>query len=156
MPLSTPGRATNGAPPTSAGLSEGLPQHVQDFLRKPRRLPIDGQIPISAVTSPGSAFHAYTCKEPVIVQAAAGNLKKLTRELGGKSPQGLYKDGAAQMGPLTSAEQHDKVLGYLSSGLDAGARAPAGGYQELCWGREMAHNALDNYLDTKSVVTQLA
>jgi len=28
----------------------------------------------------------------VIVQAAAGNLKKVTLELGGKSPQVLYKD----------------------------------------------------------------
>src|SRR6202022_2844382 len=105
-----------------------------------------------------------------IVQAAVGNLKKVTLELGGKSPQVLYKDadmdvaipGAAngiffnqgqccnagsrlysergvyddvvqgiseearkiklgpgldpgtQMGPLTSAEQHEKVLGYMS------------------------------------------
>jgi phenylacetaldehyde dehydrogenase len=244
----------------------------------------------------------------LIVQAAVGNLKKVTLELGGKSPQVLYKDadmdvaipGAAngiffnqgqccnagsrlyierdvydevvqgisdeankikvgpgldpdtQMGPLTSAEQHEKVLGYLSSGLDAGAHAPAGGgrvgdrgyfvrptvltdttpdmnvvreeifgpvvcaipfrseddvidsgndtnyglasgiwtrdiskahrtarrlhagtvwincysvfdaampfggYKESGWGREMGHNALENYLETKSVVTQLA
>ena len=162
-------------------------------------------------------------------------------------------DADTQMGPLISAEQHDKVLGYLSSGLDAGAHAPAGGgragergyfvqptvltdtkpdmkvereeifgpvvcaipfnseeddviasgndtnyglaagvwtrdinkahrtanrlragtvwincysvfdaampfggYKESGWGREMGHNALDNYLETKSVVTQLA
>jgi len=243
-----------------------------------------------------------------IVQAAAGNLKKVTLELGGKSPQVLYKDadlevsipGAAngiffnqgqccnagsrlyiekdvfdevvsgitdeagkitvgsgmdagnQMGPLISEEQFDKVLGYMSSGVDAGAQAatgggrvgdhgyfvqptvltdttpdmkvvreeifgpvvcaipfsaeedvvdigndtsfglaagvwtrdinkahrtahrlragtvwincysvfdaamPFGGYKESGWGREMGHNALDNYLETKSVVTQLA
>jgi phenylacetaldehyde dehydrogenase len=156
------------------------------------------------------------------------------------------------MGPLTSEEQLDKVLGYMSSGVDAGARAasgggrvgdrgyfveptvltnttpdmkvvreeifgpvvvaipfaseedvvhsgnetsyglasgvwtrdinkayrtahrlragtvwincysvfdaamPFGGYKESGWGREMGHNALDNYLETKSVVTQLA
>jgi phenylacetaldehyde dehydrogenase len=42
MPISTPNRA-NGAPPISAGLSEGLPQYVQDFVRKPRRLLIDGE-----------------------------------------------------------------------------------------------------------------
>jgi acyl-CoA reductase-like NAD-dependent aldehyde dehydrogenase len=34
---------------------------------------------------------------------------------------------ARQMGPLTSAEQHEKVLGYVSCGLDVGARAPIGG-----------------------------
>ena len=36
------------------------------------------------------------------------------------------------------------------------AAMPFGGYQESGWGREMGHNALDNYLETKSVVTQLA
>jgi phenylacetaldehyde dehydrogenase len=254
------------------------------------------------------AFTGSTEVGRLIVQAAVGNLKKVTLELGGKSPQVLYKDadmdvaipGAAngiffnqgqccnagsrlyierdvydevvqgisdaaskikvgpgldpdtQMGPLTSAEQHEKVLGYLSSGLDAGAHAPAGGgrvgsrgyfvqptvltdttpdmnvvreeifgpvvcaipfrseedvidsgndtnyglasgiwtrdinkahrtarrlragtvwincysvfdaampfggYKESGWGREMGHNALENYLETKSVVTQLA
>ena len=255
------------------------------------------------------AFTGSTEVGRLIVQAAAGNLKKVTLELGGKSPQVLYKDadlevsipGAAngiffnqgqccnagsrlyierdvydevvqgvsdearkikvgpgldrdtQMGPLTSAEQRDKVLGYMSSGLDAGAHAPAGGgrvgdhgyfveptvltdttpemkvvreeifgpvvcaipfdseddnviqsgnatnfglasgiwtrdinkahrtahrlragtvwincysvfdaampfggYKESGWGREMGHNALENYLETKSVVTQLA
>jgi phenylacetaldehyde dehydrogenase len=36
------------------------------------------------------------------------------------------------------------------------AAMPFGGYKESGWGREMGHNALDNYLETKSVVTQLA
>jgi len=162
-------------------------------------------------------------------------------------------DPDTQMGPLTSAEQRDKVLGYMASGLDAGAHAPAGGgrtgdrgyfveptvltdttpdmkvvreeifgpvvcaipfssedddairsgndtsfglasgiwtrdlnkahrtahrlragtvwincysvfdaampvggYKESGWGREIGHNGLDNYLETKSVVAQLA
>ena len=255
------------------------------------------------------AFTGSTEVGRLVVQEAAGNLKKVTLELGGKSPQVLYKDadmgvaipGAAngiffnqgqccnagsrlyierevfdevvqgvsnearkikvgpgvdaetQMGPLISAEQHDKVLGYLSGGLEAGAHAPVGGgrvgdrgyfvaptvltdttpdmkvvreeifgpvvcaipfdseqddvirsgndtnyglaagiwtcdinkahrtahrlragtawincysvfdaampfggYKESGWGREMGHNALENYLETKSVVTQLA
>jgi hypothetical protein len=42
MSISTSNRP-NGATPTSAGLSEGLPQYVQDFVRKPRRLLIDGE-----------------------------------------------------------------------------------------------------------------
>ena len=33
---------------------------------------------------------------------------------------------------------------------------PFGGMKESGWGREMGHNALDNYLETKSVVAQLA
>jgi phenylacetaldehyde dehydrogenase len=129
------------------------------------------------------AFTGSTEVGRKIVQAAAGNLKKLTLELGGKSPQVLYKDadlevsipGAAngiffnqgqccnagsrlyiehdvfdevvsgiteeaakitvgpgtdagtQMGPLISEEQFDKVLGYMSSGVDAGAQAATGG-----------------------------
>jgi phenylacetaldehyde dehydrogenase len=254
------------------------------------------------------AFTGSTDVGRLIVQAAVGNLKKVTLELGGKSPQVLYKDadmdvaipGAAngiffnqgqccnagsrlyierdvfdevvqgvsdlarkitvgpglnpdtQMGPLTSAEQRDKVLGYMSSGVGEGAHAsagggrvgdrgyfveptvltdttpdmkvvreeifgpvvcaipfaaeedvvhsgnatsfglasgiwtrdinkahrtahrlragtvwincysvfdaamPFGGYKESGWGREMGPNALENYLETKSVVTQLA
>ena len=36
------------------------------------------------------------------------------------------------------------------------AAMPFGGYKESGWGREMGHNALENYLETKSVVIQLA
>ena len=35
------------------------------------------------------------------------------------------------------------------------AAMPFGGYKESGWGREMGHNVLDNYLETKSVVTAL-
>ena len=35
MSMSTPNRATDGALPISAGLSEDLPQYVQEFVRKP-------------------------------------------------------------------------------------------------------------------------
>jgi phenylacetaldehyde dehydrogenase len=33
---------------------------------------------------------------------------------------------------------------------------PSGGYKESGWDPEMGHNALESYLETKSVVTQLA
>ena len=46
MSISTSNRATNGAPPTSAGLSEGLLQYVQDFVRKPRLPLIHGEMDI--------------------------------------------------------------------------------------------------------------
>jgi len=36
------------------------------------------------------------------------------------------------------------------------AAMPFGGYKQSGWGREMGPNALENYLETKSVVTQLA
>ncbi|MBS0419752.1 MAG: aldehyde dehydrogenase family protein [Proteobacteria bacterium] len=119
----------------------------------------------------------------LIVRAAAGNMKKVTVELGGKSPvivlddadlsaaipgaasaiffnQGqtccagsrLYVaerhyedmvaglseqakalkvgpslDPTAQLGPLVSAIQRDRVMRYIGEGLTAGARAAAGG-----------------------------
>ncbi len=253
------------------------------------------------------AFTGSTEVGKKIVQAAAGNLKKVTLELGGKSPNVVYADadlegaiaGAAngiffnhgqccnagsrlyvqkqifddvvsgvadaarninlapgtdpdaEMGPLISDEQFEKVLGYLNSGRSDGAEAvvggdrsgdrgyfvqptvltntspdmsvereeifgpvvcaipfespeeivpaanntnyglaagvftrdiskahrtakrlragtvwintyhvfdaamPFGGYKESGWGREMGHKVLDNYLETKSVVTAL-
>jgi phenylacetaldehyde dehydrogenase len=129
------------------------------------------------------AFTGSTEVGKLIVQAAAGNLKKVSLELGGKSPNVIYADadleaaipGAAnaiffnhgqccnagsrlyvqkqvfddvvsgvsdaaksikvrpgtdpdaQMGPLISDEQFEKVLGYLQSGKDAGAQAAVGG-----------------------------
>ena len=253
------------------------------------------------------AFTGSTEVGKLIVQAAAGNLKKVSLELGGKSPQVVLPDadmdvaipGAAngiffnhgqccnagsrlyvqksiyddvvsgvsdiakgikvlpgtdpdaQMGPLISDEQFSKVLGYLDAGVKEGAQpavgggrfgdrgyfvqptvltdtnrdmsvereeifgpvvcaipfdsqeeiiAPAnetnyglaagvftndlskahrtakrlragtvwintyhvfdaampfGGYKESGWGREMGHQVLNNYLETKSVVTAL-
>jgi phenylacetaldehyde dehydrogenase len=35
------------------------------------------------------------------------------------------------------------------------AAMPFGGYKESGWGREMGHQVLDNYLETKSVVAAL-
>ena len=129
------------------------------------------------------AFTGSTEVGRLIVQAAAGNLKKVSLELGGKSPNVVYADadleaaipGAAnaiffnhgqccnagsrlyvqkpifddvvsgvsdvaksikvspgtepdaQMGPLISDEQFEKVLGYLQSGREQGAEAVVGG-----------------------------
>jgi phenylacetaldehyde dehydrogenase len=254
------------------------------------------------------AFTGSTEVGRLIVQAAAGNLKKVSLELGGKSPNVVFADadmqaaipGAANaiffnhgqccnagsrlyierpvfddvvggvseaarqikvgpgtdpdtvMGPLISDEQFSKVLGYLDSGRADGATAvvgggrvgdrgffvaptiltqttpqmkvqreeifgpvvvaipfddpaeivptandtnyglaagvftrdiskayrtatrlragtvwintyhvfdaamPFGGYKESGWGREMGHQVLENYLETKSVITRLA
>jgi len=94
------------------------------------------------------AFTGSTEVGKLIVQASAGNLKKVSLELGGKSPNVVYADadlnaaipGAAnaiffnhgqcckaQMGPLISDEQFEKVLGYLQSGKESGAHAAVGG-----------------------------
>ena len=129
------------------------------------------------------AFTGSTEVGKLIVQAAAGNLKKVSLELGGKSPNVVFKDadldtaipGAAsaiffnhgqcccagsrlfveksvfdkviegvaehgkqiklgpgmdlstQMGPLVSSEQLDRVCGYLQSGRKEGAKAVIGG-----------------------------
>jgi phenylacetaldehyde dehydrogenase len=129
------------------------------------------------------AFTGSTEVGKLIVKAAAGNLKKVSLELGGKSPNVVYADadldsaivGASngiffnhgqccnagsrlyiqspifddvvagvaeaaknikvgpgqdadvEMGPLISDEQFEKVLGYLDSGREAGAQSVVGG-----------------------------
>ena len=129
------------------------------------------------------AFTGSTEVGKLIVGAAAGNLKKVSLELGGKSPNVIFEDadidaaiaGAAQgiffnqgevcsagsrlyiqeeqfdrvvegvsgaaksmklgrgleadteMGPLVSSEQFERVTGYLDRGAEQGARAVAGG-----------------------------
>src|SRR6266849_4574972 len=131
------------------------------------------------------AFTGSTEVGKLIVHAAAGNLKKVSLELGGKSPNVVFKDadldaaipGSAsaiffnhgqcccagsrlyieksiydrvvegvaehakkirvgpgldpetQMGPLVSKEQLDRVCGYLEAGFSEGARAITGGHQ---------------------------
>jgi phenylacetaldehyde dehydrogenase len=129
------------------------------------------------------AFTGSTEVGKLILQAAAGNLKKVSLELGGKSPNVVFADvdldtaiaGAASaiffnhgqcccagsrlyvenkifdkvvegvaehakkinvgsgqdestdMGPLVSAEQMNRVCGYLESGFSEGAKAVVGG-----------------------------
>src|SRR5689334_3646011 len=131
------------------------------------------------------AFTGSTEVGKLIVHAAAGNLKKVSLELGGKSPNVVFKDadldtaiaGSAsaiffnhgqcccagsrlyveksiydrvvegvaehakkikvgsglepdtQMGPLVSEEQLNRVCGYLESGLSEGAKAITGGHK---------------------------
>jgi phenylacetaldehyde dehydrogenase len=129
------------------------------------------------------AFTGSTDIGKTILRAAAGNLKRVSLELGGKSPNIIFSDadieaaiaGAAQgiffnqgevcsagsrlyiqeerfdevvagvadaaraikvghgldadtdMGPLVSAEQFERVTGYLAKGREEGSRAVAGG-----------------------------
>jgi phenylacetaldehyde dehydrogenase len=129
------------------------------------------------------AFTGSTEVGKLIVRAAAGNLKRVSLELGGKSPNIVFNDadidaaiaGAAsgiffnqgevcsagsrlyvqedrfdevvagisdaakaikvghgldpetEMGPLVSAEQFERVTGYLAKGREEGNRAVAGG-----------------------------
>jgi phenylacetaldehyde dehydrogenase len=131
------------------------------------------------------AFTGSTEVGKLIVHAAAGNLKKVTLELGGKSPNVVFKDadidaaitGSAgaiffnhgqcccagsrlyvekavydqviegvaahakkikvgsgldpdtNMGPLVSEEQLNRVCGYLETGLAEGAKAVVGGHK---------------------------
>ncbi|MGB7741557.1 MAG: aldehyde dehydrogenase family protein, partial [Terracidiphilus sp.] len=129
------------------------------------------------------AFTGSTEVGKLIVKAAAGNLKKVTLELGGKSPAIVFPDAkidhaiegtasaiffnhgqcccagsrlyvhekvfdevvegvsnvangiklapgmdpSCQMGPLVSDEQYHKVVGYIESGIQEGAKVAAGG-----------------------------
>jgi phenylacetaldehyde dehydrogenase len=156
------------------------------------------------------AFTGSTEVGKLIVKAAAGNLKKVSLELGGKSPNVVFSDanideaivGAAngiffnhgqccnagsrlyiqsskfddvvagvaeqakkitvgngmdpstQMGPLISDEQFGKVLGYLQSGKDAGAETVIGGGRSGDRGYFVEPTILTNTSGDMSVVRE--
>jgi aldehyde dehydrogenase (NAD+) len=149
-----------------------------------------------------------------IVRASAGNLKRLTLELGGKSPDIVFADadldnavpGAAmgifansgqvcsagsrlfvqrdiyeeflerltafsaqlvvgdaldpgtQLGPLVSARQLDRVLGYIDSGREDGARTVSGGHRltdgDLAAGYFLAPTIFDGVRDDMRITSE--
>jgi phenylacetaldehyde dehydrogenase len=156
------------------------------------------------------AFTGSTEVGKLIVQAATGNLKRVSLELGGKSPNVIFKDadldsaipGAAsaiffnhgqcccagsrlyveksvfdkvvdgvaehakkinvgpgldpktEMGPLVSLEQMNRVCGYLDSGLSQGAKAVVGGHKKGGKGYFVEPTVLVNTNDEMKVVQE--
>ena len=156
------------------------------------------------------AFTGSTEVGKLIVQAATGNLKKVSLELGGKSPNVVYKDadleaaipGAAsaiffnhgqcccagsrlyvekpvfdrvvegvaeqakkinvgsgldpktQMGPLVSQEQLSRVCGYLEAGFSEGAKAVVGGQRKGDKGYFVEPTVLVNTREDMKVVKE--
>src|SRR5256714_7744283 len=156
------------------------------------------------------AFTGSTEVGKLILQAAAGNLKKVSLELGGKSPNVVFADadikgairGAAsaiffnhgqcccagsrhfieqplfdqvvegvaeqakkikvgsgleadtQMGPLVSAEQLERVCGYLESGFSEGAKAVTGGKKRGDKGYFVEPTVLVNTNDKMKVIQE--
>jgi phenylacetaldehyde dehydrogenase len=156
------------------------------------------------------AFTGSTEVGRLIVKAAAGNLKKVSLELGGKSPNIVFKDadlntaipGAAsaiffnhgqcccagsrlyiekeiyddvvqgvaehakkiklgpgldpqtEMGPLVSDEQLNRVCGYLESGAAEGAKTVTGGKRHGQQGYFVEPTVLANTTDSMKVVRE--
>jgi phenylacetaldehyde dehydrogenase len=156
------------------------------------------------------AFTGSTEVGKLIVHAAAGNLKKVSLELGGKSPNVVYKDadlesaipGAASaiffnhgqcccagsrlyvekpifdqfvegvadhakkikvgpgldpetsMGPLVSEEQLSRVCGYLEAGFSEGASALSGGHRKGDKGYFVEPTVLVNTREDMKVVRE--
>jgi phenylacetaldehyde dehydrogenase len=156
------------------------------------------------------AFTGSTEVGKLVVHAATGNLKKVSLELGGKSPNVIFKDadmdvaigGAAsaiffnhgqcccagsrlyvekevfdkvvdgvaehakkirvgagldsntQMGPLVSDEQLKRVCGYLESGFSQGAKAVAGGQKKGDKGYFVEPTVLVNTTEDMKVVQE--
>jgi phenylacetaldehyde dehydrogenase len=156
------------------------------------------------------AFTGSTEVGKLIVHAAAGNLKKVSLELGGKSPNVVFKDadidaaiaGSAsaiffnhgqcccagsrlyvekaiydrvvegvaeqakkiqvgsgldpqtQMGPLVSEEQMNRVCGYLEAGFSEGATALAGGHKSGGKGYFVEPTVLVNTREDMKVVKE--
>jgi len=156
------------------------------------------------------AFTGSTEVGKLILDAAKGNLKKVSLELGGKSPNivfgdadlptaiagsasaiffnhgqcccagsrlfvehkvfdevvsglaanansikvGSGMDDSTQMGPLVSAEQHGKVLGYIQQGKASGAKAVSGGEKQGDKGYFVKPTVLVDTTDDMSVVKE--
>src|ERR1700726_82251 len=156
------------------------------------------------------AFTGSTEVGKLIVHAATGNLKKVSLELGGKSPNVVFKDadldsaipGSAsaiffnhgqcccagsrlyveksiydqvgegvgeqarkikvgsgldpetQRGPLVSKEQMNRVCGYLEAGFSEGAKAVAGGHKAGNRGYFVEPTVLVNTRDNMKVVQE--
>src|SRR6202795_4746926 len=156
------------------------------------------------------AFTGSTEVGKLIVHAATGNLKKVSLELGGKSPNVVFKDadletaipGSAsaiffnhgqcccagsrlyveksiydqvvegvaeharkikvgsgldpdtQMGPLVSEEQMNRVCGFLDSGFSEGAKAVVGGHRAGDRGYFVEPTVLVNTRDNMKVVQE--
>ncbi|HWB51185.1 MAG TPA: aldehyde dehydrogenase family protein [Stellaceae bacterium] len=114
------------------------------------------------------AFTGSTEVGKLIVQAAAGNLKKVSLELGGKSPAivlpdadiagkikvGPGLDPATEMGPLVSSEQFDRVTGYIRSGRDQGARVAVGGERVGERGYFVAPTVFENTRPDMKIVSE--
>jgi phenylacetaldehyde dehydrogenase len=156
------------------------------------------------------AFTGSTEVGKLIVHAAAGNLKKVSLELGGKSPNVVFKDAdletaipgsasaiffnhgqcccagsrlyvekpifdqvvegvaeqarkikigsgldpASQMGPLVSEEQLNRVCGYLEAGFSEGAKAIAGGHKAGDSGYFVEPTVLVNTRENMKVVQE--
>jgi len=146
----------------------------------------------------------------MIVNAASGNLKKVTLELGGKSPNIVFGDanvksaiaGASsaiffnhgqcccagsrlfvhnkifdevvagvsevanniklgrglntdtEMGPMVSSEQHQKVLGMINTGKQQGAKAVAGGDKGASKGYFVKPTVFTNTKDSMDIIQQ--
>ncbi|MGA8762597.1 MAG: aldehyde dehydrogenase family protein [Candidatus Sulfotelmatobacter sp.] len=156
------------------------------------------------------AFTGSTEVGKLIVHAATGNLKKVSLELGGKSPNVVFKDadldaaipGSASaiffnqgqcccagsrlyveksvfdrviegvaaeakkinvgsgldpessMGPLVSEEQMNRVCGYMESGLSEGAKAVVGGHKKGNKGYFVEPTVLINTREDMKVVRE--
>jgi phenylacetaldehyde dehydrogenase len=156
------------------------------------------------------AFTGSTEVGKLVVQAASGNLKKVSLELGGKAPLVIYRDAdiekaianaataaffnhgqcctsgsrlyvehdvyddvvtgiaeqarkirvapafdpGTQMGPLISGEQFERVSGYLAAGLADGATALAGGGRHGDTGYFIEPTVLTNVSQDMTIVRE--
>jgi hypothetical protein len=100
MSISTPHHA-NGAPPASAGLSEGLPPYVEDFVREPRLLLIDGKW-VEAVS--GKTFETFNpATEEVLGSVAHGGAEDI--ELAVRAARRCFDDERSDWRRMTPSER---------------------------------------------------
>ena len=114
--------------------------------------------------------------QPTVLMGTSPEMKVESDEIFGPVVAAIPFDDAAQLLPLANGTTYGLAAGVFTNdinkayktaqGLHAGtvwvntwhmlnSAVPFGGYKQSGWGREMGHDVLENYLETKSVITDL-
>src|SRR5437899_4208975 len=134
----------------------GLPEGVVNVVTGP-----GGKVGMAMVRDPRVDKIAFTGSTEVgkqIMREAAGTLKRLSLELGGKSPNIVFADAdmeAAIRGAMTGIFYNKGEVCVNAYNL-FDAALPFGGFKESGFGREMGSAGLDHYTEVKTVWVDLS
>ncbi|KEK24615.1 aldehyde dehydrogenase family protein [Bacillus gaemokensis] len=101
--------------------------------------------------------HGQNCSAGSRVFVHRKHYEKVVRELGEMANEvklGSGLDPNAEMGPLVSKKQQERVLGYIKSGIEEGAKLVAGGMQEFEKGYFVAPTVFADVTDNMKIAQE--